>query len=169
MPTRNKWQSALQPGHSCSKKGHSERVETKRTTSFGWWWSLEKSSPLQSLQPKNPSDLQNLQSPFTCKMLLNLPHVLIFHLDLLLSNVKNTCFAFIFLFCDEKTDYDYYMLLHKKIVKILLCVFIFPFVMENSLFLITYSSKFHPTFFFLVRAFMPKGWISTPSKFWGSR
>ena len=61
----------------------------------------------QSLQPKNPSDLHNLQSPFTCEMFLNLPHVLIFHLDLLLSNVKNTYFAFVFLFCDKKIDYDY--------------------------------------------------------------
>ena len=76
---------------------------------------FEKSSPLQSLQPKNPSDLHNLQSPFTCEMLLNVPHVLIFHLDLLLSNVKNTWFAFIFLFCDEKADYEYYMLLQKNL------------------------------------------------------
>ena len=41
---RNKWQSALQPGSIYSKKGHSERVETRWTTTFGWWWSLEKSS-----------------------------------------------------------------------------------------------------------------------------
>ena len=64
------------------------KVETKLTTTFGWWWSLEKCSLLQSLQPKKPSYLLNLQSPFTCEMLLNLPHILIYHLHLLLSNVK---------------------------------------------------------------------------------
>ena len=31
---------------------------------------------MQSLQPKNLSDLHILQIPFTCEMLLNLPHVL---------------------------------------------------------------------------------------------
>ena len=82
-----------------------------------------KKAPLQSPQPKNPSDSHNLQNPFTCEMLLNLTHVLIFHLDVLLPNVKNTCFAFSFLFCDEKIDYDYY-LITKRFVKILfLCSF----------------------------------------------
>ena len=41
----------------------------------------------------------------TCKVYLHVKccstYHSIFHLDLLLSNVKNTCFAFIFLFCDE--------------------------------------------------------------------
>ena len=37
---------------------------------------------MQSLQPKNLSDLHILQIPFTCEMLLNLPHVLILPLDL---------------------------------------------------------------------------------------
>ena len=58
---------------------------------------------------------------------------------------------------------------YKKICKNACFVFIFPFVMESSLFMITCNSKFHETSFFLVRVFMPKGWISTPSKFLGFR
>ena len=34
-------------------------------------------------------------------------------LGLIIIKCKNTCFVFIFLFCDEKIDYDCYMLLQK--------------------------------------------------------
>ena len=122
----------------------------------------------QSLQPKNPSDLHNLQSPFTCEMLLNLPHVLILHLDLLLSNVKIPALNLFFCFVMKR----WIMIItcyYKKICKNTCFVFIFPFVMESSLFVITCNSKFHETSFFLVGAFMPQRWISTPSKFLGFR
>ena len=145
MSTRNKWYSALQRGHSCSKKGHSERVETKWTATFGWWWSLEKSSPLQSLQPKNPIDLHNLQNPFTCEMLLNLPHVLIFHLDLLLLSVKYLlCIYFPVLWWKDRL-----WLLHvitKKFLKILVLCSIFLLwwktVYFQSLIMLSFTQHF---------------------------
>ena len=162
----------LHPGRTYSKKGHSQRVETKWTTTFGWWWSLEKSSPLQSPQPKNPSDSHNLQNPFTCEMLLNLPHVLIFDLDLLLPNVKNTCFAFSFLFCDEKIDYDYY-LITKRFVKILFLCSFFLLWWKTVYFWSLLTLKFHSTFFFPSGGFHaqeldihPIKLFGFPLKFW---
>ena len=57
----------------------------------------------------------------TCKVHLDVKCFSTYHTSYsstwtsLLSNAKNTCFAFIFLFCDEKIDYDYYMLLQKNL------------------------------------------------------
>ena len=168
ISSQNKWHSALQPGRSCSKKGHFKRVETEWTTTFDWWWFLEKSSPLESLQPKNSSDLHSLRSSFTCEMLCSQSHVLIFRMDSLLSNVKISALRLFFYFVMKR----YFMIntcYYKIFCKNTCFVVTFPFVMENNLFAIIYNPKFHSTFFFLVEPFMSKGWIFIPSKFMGSR
>ena len=111
-----------------------------------WWWSFEKSSPLQILQPKNPSDLHILQSSFTCEILRNFPHLLIFHMGSSLSHVKIPALRLLFYFVMDKIVCDYYMLL-RKIGKNTCLVVIFLFAMKNSLFVIIYYHTLHLTFF----------------------
>ena len=103
MFTRNTTHSAIQPERSFSKKEHSQIFETEWTITVGQWWSFEKNPLLQSLQPKNSSDLHSLQS---C-----LPHIIIFCMDSFLSNVKIPSLRLFFHFVMEKIFYDYYMLL----------------------------------------------------------
>ena len=82
----------------CCSKIHLQQHLQQNTATLCWWWDLEKSEPMQSLKPKNPSDLHKLQSSFTWEFLYNLPYVLVFRMNSLLPNVKKPVFRFFFYF-----------------------------------------------------------------------
>ena len=150
----------------CLSEIHLQQHLQQNTATFCWWWDLDKSSAMQSLKPKNPSDLHQLQSSFTWEFLYNLPYVLVFRMNSLLPNVKKPALRFFSYFVMKY--FSRLRLLHvitKKCWKNTFFVVILTFVIENSLFVVIYNLKCYLKSFFLVGSFMPMRWISTWSKF----
>ena len=140
-------------------------LEINRTARYNQDVAVPKMSIPKELRL---GEQQHLVDDDPLKKAHNLPHILIFRLDSLLSNVKIPVLRLFFYFVMKR--YFIIITCHYKIFCKNTCfVVIFPFVMENNLFAIIYNPKLHSTFFFLVGPFMPKGWISTPSKFMGSQ
>ena len=140
MFARNKGHSVLLPGRRYSKKEHSQRIVSDKICR---WWSLEKSSPLQSLQPKTQVNCK------TCKVhvhdkcyklqMTNSTTSPNFPRGLIIKNVK-TWFAVVFLFCDGKDSLWLYML--QKDCKNTCFLVAFPFVTETVYFWSFITSSF---------------------------